>query len=61
LGTRVDISVTDTTGAPVVTSNSSGISCSGSSCVATTISEKQKYIARSSDGKDTDRITLLPQ
>jgi hypothetical protein len=60
-GTRVDVSVTDTTGTPTVTANSSGISCIGSTCVVETITEKEKYIARSSDAKDTDRITLLPQ
>jgi hypothetical protein len=26
-----------------------------------TISATEKYIARSSDGKDTDRMTLLPK
>ena len=60
-GTRVDVSVTDTTGTPTLTANSGGISCPGATCVVTTISEKEKYIARSSDGKDTERMTLLPQ
>ena len=60
-GTRVDVSVTDTSGTPSVTANSSRISCIGSTCVVETISATEKYIARSSDGKDTDRITLLPQ
>jgi hypothetical protein len=60
-GTRVDIRVTDTTGDPSLTASSSGIHCSGDTCVAMTISETEKYVARSSDGKDTDRMTLLPQ
>jgi hypothetical protein len=59
--TRVDIRVTDTTGDPSLTAGSSGIHCSGDTCVAMTISETEKYVARSSDGKDTDRMTLLPQ
>jgi hypothetical protein len=60
-GTRVDVTVTDTTGTPTVTENSGGISCTGSMCVVETISATEKYIARSADGKDTDRMTLLPQ
>jgi hypothetical protein len=60
-GTQVEVVVTDMTGVPTVTANSEGISCSGSTCSVAEISAKQKYIARSSDGKDTDRITLLPQ
>jgi hypothetical protein len=60
-GSRVDIAVSDSTGTPTLTANSSGISCIESACVVEAIAEKQKYIARSSDGKDTDRITLLPQ
>jgi hypothetical protein len=60
-GTRVDVTVTDTTGTPTLAANSSGISCTGSACVVMTIGAKEKYIARSRDGKDTDRMTLLPQ
>jgi V8-like Glu-specific endopeptidase len=60
-GTRVDVRVTDTTGSPVVTENSDGISCTGSTCVVTNLGATEKYIARSSDGKDTDRIALLPR
>ena len=60
-GTRVDILVTDTTGDPIVTANSGGITCTGSTCVVMTIGATEKYIARSSDGKDTDRMTLLAQ
>ena len=60
-GTRVDIEVTDTTGVPTVTENSQGITCTGSSCVVMMIGATEKYIAVSSDGKDTDRITLLPK
>jgi hypothetical protein len=56
-GTRVDITVTDTT----VTANSSGISCAGSECVVMTIGATEKYMARSSDGMDTDRITIIPK
>jgi hypothetical protein len=60
-GTRVEVIVTDATGTPTLTANSSGINCTGSMCVVETISATEKYIARSSDGKDTDRMTLLPQ
>jgi hypothetical protein len=60
-GPRVDVAVTDTTGSPALTPNSSGISCAGDTCVVMTINATEKYIARSSDGKDTDRVTLLPE
>ena len=60
-GTRVDIVVTDTTGAPTVTENSIGIRCNGDVCVVPTIGAKEKYIARSADGTDTDRITIIPK
>ena len=60
-GTRVDLTVTDATGTPTVTANSGGINCTGSTCTVVTISGTEKYIARSSDGKDTDRMTLLPR
>ena len=60
-GTQVDIVVTDTTGDPTVTANSGGISCAGSTCTVMTIGATEKYIASSSDGKDTDRMTLLPK
>ena len=60
-GTRVDVAVTETTGTPALTANSSGISCTGCACVVETISAREKYVARSSDGKDTDRMTLMPQ
>jgi hypothetical protein len=59
--TPVLITVSDTTGVPSVTANSAGISCSGATCSVAGITETEKYIARSSDGKDKDRITLLPQ
>jgi hypothetical protein len=60
-GTRVDVTVTDTTGIPIVSPNSDGISCSGNTCVVEMIRKTEKYIATSSDGKDKDRMTLLPQ
>jgi hypothetical protein len=60
-GTRVDVTVTDTTGTPIVTANSDGISCSGNTCVIEMIRRTEKYIATSSDAKDKDRMTLLPQ
>jgi hypothetical protein len=60
-GTQVTVEVSDTTGTPTVTANSGGIICVGSTCTVMTIMAKEKYIARSSDGKDTDRMTLLPK
>jgi hypothetical protein len=60
-GTRVDVVVIDSTGAPTVTENSTGISCTRETCVVTTIGAKEKYIARSADGRDTDRITIVPK
>jgi hypothetical protein len=60
-GTRVEVTVTDSTGSPTITAASGEIICGGGACIVETIDEKAKYVARSSDGKDTDRITLLPE
>jgi len=51
----------DSTGAPTATGNSSGIRCSGSTCLVTTVNAKENYIARSANGTDTDRIAIVPR
>jgi hypothetical protein len=60
-GTDVTADVTDATGDASNTANSEGIVCGDAGCVATNLQATAKYISRSSDGKDTDRMTLLPQ
>jgi len=58
-GTMVTSTVTDQTGTPTnkalgsLTCNSTG--CSG------VIDESETYVSESADGKDKDRITLLPE
>ncbi len=53
--------VTDATGDASNTANREGILCGGSGCVAVNLQATAKYISRSADGKDTDRMTLLPR
>jgi hypothetical protein len=60
-GSSVSVTVTDSTGTPSNTPNSPGIVCNSSGCVAANITAKVKYISRSTDGKDTDRMTILPE
>jgi hypothetical protein len=47
-------------GTPTNTPNSPGIFCDSRGCNAPNVTAKVKYISRSSDGKDTDRMTILP-
>jgi hypothetical protein len=58
-GTNVKAMVSDATGTPTNTADG-GLVCDSAGCSGTVIS-KEKYKSISSDGKDTDRITLLPQ
>jgi cysteine-rich repeat protein len=60
-GTAVSIAVMDTTGAPLSTATSAGINCNASGCTVSNLQATEKYISRSADGTDTDRMTLLPQ
>jgi hypothetical protein len=64
-GTVVNMIVTDVTNPPTNraqnTANSAGIECFNFGCQIFNIQETQKYISRSSDGKDTDRMTILPK
>jgi hypothetical protein len=54
--------VTDLTGGVATnTRNSKGIGCNASGCSVSNIQRKERYISRSADGRDTDRITLLPK
>jgi hypothetical protein len=57
-GTNVDAVVTDTTGTPANTSDGN-LSCSASGCSGV-VNAVEKYKSVSEDGKDTDRMTLLP-
>jgi hypothetical protein len=58
-GTEVTIVVTDTTGTPINTSGGN-LSCDSAGCSGV-VNATEKYTSVSSDGKDTDRMTLLAQ
>jgi hypothetical protein len=63
-GTEVSIFTFDTTGDPSNTISgavSGGISCDSSGCTISDIQGTVKYVSRSADGKDTDRITFVPK
>ena len=59
-GTEVTVTVSDRSGnTPVITAGGS-LTCKGVICTVTpVVTEKFKVV--SSDGKDTDRMTLLPK
>ena len=58
-GTEVNIAVTDDTGTPTNTSDGA-LSCNSAGCSGV-VNVTEKYKSVSSDGKDTDRMTLLPK
>jgi len=61
-GTEVTIAVSDTTGG--ATNNNIGkgdIVCGAAGCTVSAVNVTEKYKSVSFDGKDTDRVTLLPQ
>ena len=59
-GTTVTVGVTDLTGGSALNlANSSGITCDSSGCTVVNIQRKERYISRSADGTDTDRISLV--
>ncbi len=64
-GTSARALISDSTGTPGVTPVTPGITCMSSgttiTCSVGSLTTTEKYIAVSSDGSDTDRITLLPQ
>jgi hypothetical protein len=57
----VEVITFDTTGGPINTAQSLGISCDSSGCSVPEIQGTEKYISRAADGKDTDRMTLVPR
>jgi hypothetical protein len=57
-GTLVTIAVSDSTGTPTITPSDS-MKCGVLVCTVTPV-VTEKFIVRSFDGKDTDRMTLLP-
>ena len=57
-GTEVNIVVTDMTGTPTNTTDGS-LTCDSAGCSGV-VNVTEKYKSVSSDGKDTDRMTLLP-
>jgi len=58
-GTEVTIVVTDSSGnSPVITADGN-LSCDSMGCTGV-VNVTEKYKAVSTDGKDTDRMTLLP-
>ena len=58
-GTSVTVSVFDTTGGATNTARTGGISCNTLGCTVTNLQATEKYISRSADGKDTDRMTFV--
>jgi hypothetical protein len=58
-GTEVSVVVTDLTGTPAVSTGGS-LSCNSAGCTGV-VNVTEKFIVNSADGKDTDRMTLLPQ
>jgi len=58
-GTEVSVVVTDLTGTPTVSAGGS-LSCNSVGCTGV-VNVTEKFIVNSADGKDTDRMTLLPQ
>ncbi|MBW2691233.1 MAG: hypothetical protein JRE57_01185 [Deltaproteobacteria bacterium] len=58
-GTEVSVVVTDLTGTPAVSAGGS-LSCNSAGCTGV-VNVTEKFIVNSADGKDTDRMTLLPQ
>ena len=58
-GTEVRVVVTDLTGTPAVSAGGS-LSCNSAGCTGV-VYATEKFIVNSADGKDTDRMTLLPQ
>jgi hypothetical protein len=58
-GTAVNIAVTDMTGTPTNSADGS-LTCNSAGCSGV-VSVTEKYKSVSSDGKDTDRMTLLPK
>lgn len=64
-GTAVSINVTDSTGTPTLNSLTPNIACTfvaGTTpdCTVASLTVTAKYQALSNDGKDNDRVTLLP-
>jgi hypothetical protein len=57
-GTEVNIVVTDMTGTPTNSAVGS-LTCDSAGCSGV-INVMEKYNSVSSDGKDTDRMTILP-
>jgi len=58
-GTEVTVVVTDSSGTPENSSDGS-LSCNASGCSGV-VNAVEKYKSVSQDGKDTDRMTLLPK
>ena len=60
-GTAVTATITDLTGTPTNTTLSGvEVVCIPASCTVASLDATEKYKSVSSDGKDTDRVTLLP-
>jgi len=58
-GTMVTITITDQTGTPTNTALGS-LSCNSAGCSGV-VSDTEVYVSESADGKDKDRMTLLPE
>jgi hypothetical protein len=58
-GTDVNVVVADVTGTPTVSAGGS-LSCNSAGCTGV-VNVTEKFKVVSFDGKDTDRMTLLPK
>jgi hypothetical protein len=58
-GTSVSVEVLDQGGPAINTANSANLTCDDTGCSVTAIQGTEKYISRSQDGTDTDRMTFI--
>jgi hypothetical protein len=58
-GTSVIVQVADQGGLAINTANSANITCDDVGCFVNNIQATEKYISRSQDGSDTDRMSLI--
>ena len=59
-GSSLRVVVSDATGTPTTTIKAGPLETNGSTTVSGVITERSSYNSVSSDGKDTDRMTIDP-
>lgn len=60
VGSSLSVTVSDATGTPKTTIKSGPLETNGSTTVSGVITERSSFESVSSDGKDTDRMTIDP-